>query len=172
MNSPTTPNPEELAAKRRSALLDRARAESWPNSHNLRAMVHSDWLTDSPMAAAKARASGKLLGVWDDAHRLFYYPSFQFCENGRIHPKLQELLMALSNLSTFSAEEDANGWGRLSWLYNLRWSLSERDLAEAAAADGIAENEHLLSDDARMPVEVFAFNPEAVIALAIEDAKL
>ncbi|MCK9366595.1 MAG: hypothetical protein M0P72_05550 [Metallibacterium scheffleri] len=97
-------------------------------------------------------------------------PRFQFLPDGRVHPKLPELLEALAQIPSYSPDQDPGGWGRMAWLYGSTAFLSERTLAEEASEDGIAPNEADLDTAARTPAEVFPIDPDAVIALARAEA--
>lgn len=164
--------PEQLAIARRDALLERARAERWPDSDTVGQQLGSSNATAGRTRAARLRKAGELLGVWSAADRTFYHPRFQLLETGQVHTKIPELLQALASIPTFAAGSDVNGWGRLDWLYTPRGALSERSIAEAASEDGIAPNEAALSAEARTPADVFPGAPDAVIALAHDDAEV
>jgi hypothetical protein len=161
------PDPIEAAVRYRNVLLDVAHRESWPKSDAL-----SQRIGRSPEQLAEERALGHLLGVWSDDEQTFYYPEFQFHKDGTVHPRLVELLFALSTMPSFSPSQDPGGWGRLDWLYQPRNALSELSIAELASANGIAPNETSLATEARTPAKVFPTNAEAVIALAYEDAEM
>ncbi|GLQ87694.1 hypothetical protein [Dyella flagellata] len=152
-------SPEQVAKHRRDTILELARTEAWPSTHSFKG--------DDP---AKKRSTGQLLGIWDDKEHCFYYPPFQFLEDGSLNPKLPALLLALSEIPSYRPAEDAGGWGRFDWLDGLRGSMSLRDLAEELSETGIAEHEDLLSLEARRPAEVFLTQPDAVIGLALRDA--
>lgn len=117
------------------------------------------------------RATGELLGLWAPADHTFYHPPFQFLQDGRVHPRLTALLSALAEIPTYAPADDPSGWGRIGWLLQPRWSLSERGVAESRSPTGIAPDEDLLAVAARAPVEVFPSDPESVIATALDDAK-
>ena len=120
--------------------------------------------------ATRERAAGKLFGLWSAGERTFYHPRFQFLPDGRVHPKLPELLEALAQIPSYAPDQDPGGWGRIVWLYGSSPSLSERSVAEAGAADGIAPNESDLDTQPRTSAEVFPTHPDSVIALARAEA--
>lgn len=167
-HAPTTP--EQLAIARRDALLARARAEAWPESDAVGQMLGSSSPAAGRQRATRERAAGTLFGLWSAGERTFYHPRFQFLPDGRVHPKLPELLEALAQIPSYAPEQDPGGWGRIAWLYGSSPSLSERSMAEAATEGGIAPNESELDTTPRTPAEVFPTDPDAVIALAREQA--
>jgi hypothetical protein len=164
-------SPTELATQRRDALLSRAKSEHWPNSVAVGMFLGSVTDAAAKQRATRERAAGELFGIWSAGDRTFYHPPFQLLNDGRVHPQLHELLEALAAMPSFTAKADANGWGRMDWLYTPRGALSELSLAEEASEDGIAAEAAGLSSEARTPAEVFPWNPAAVIALAQEDAE-
>ena len=162
--------PEQRAAARREAVLAQARAENWPTSDAVDQMMGSTTAANGRRRAKYMRDAGELLGIWSAAERAFYHPPLQFLPNGHVHPKWSLLLAALGAIPRLTPIEDPSGWGRFGWLTQLRGSLSERDLAESASPDGVAENEAQLSRDPRTPASVFMVDPNAVIDRAKEDA--
>lgn len=168
--APAPSTPEQLAIARRDALLARARAEAWPESDAVGQMLGSQSPTAGRQRATRERAAGHLLGLWSAGERTFYHPRFQFLPDGRVHPKLSELLEALAQLPAYAPEDDPGGWGRIAWLYGSSPSLSQRSLAEAATEGGIAPHESALDPTPRTPADVFPTDPDAVIALAREHA--
>jgi len=168
------PSPEQAAQLRRSVLMGRAREEHWPESDGLAHALGADTPEAAAALAAQERQAGRLLGIWTGGrHASFVHPHFQFLPNGRLHPRLPDLLSALGRLPTFLPEDDRSGWGRLNWLIQPRHVLSERSIAEAAPARVAGDHsEASLDDHARTPAEVFLHEPDAVIALAYEDAEV
>ena len=162
--------PEQLAIARRDALLARARNDDWPESDAVGQMLGSGSPAAGRQRATRERAAGNLFGLWSAGERTFYHPRFQFLPDGRMHPKMPELLAALAQIPTYAPEQDQGGWGRIVWLYGSSPSLSELSIAEAGASDGIAPNESELDTTPRTPAEVFQTHPEAVIALARAEA--
>ncbi|BDU21584.1 hypothetical protein DYGSA30_30410 [Dyella sp. GSA-30] len=154
----------------RDSLLEKARAEAWPTSEMAGRRLGAPAASACKELAAKERALGRLLGVWSASDRTFYHPPFQFASDGSVHPRFSELLKALSQIPSLTHSADPGGWERLGWMYELRGSLSELSLAEAASSSGIAEREGQLDTRARTPAEVFPIAPEAVVALAVSDA--
>ncbi len=169
-NEGTEP-PIAAAIGRRDALLVRARDERWPDSAAAGRLLGSSSDAGGKQKAFRERAALRLLGVWSAPDRTFYHPPFQFTDGGTVRPEFIELLQALAENPALTHEQDVNGWNRLSWLTRRRAELSERGLAEDAAADGVPEHEDTLDDTARTPETVFASDPAAVIALAREDAE-
>ncbi len=167
---PAPPTPEQLAMARRDAMLARARDEAWPESDAVGRMLGSSSPAAGRQRATRERAAGTLFGLWSAGERTFYHPRFQFLPDGRMHPKMPELLAALAQIPTYAPEQDPGGWGRIAWLYGSSQSLSERSVAEAGADDGVAPNESELDTTPRTPAEVFQTHPEAVIALACDEA--
>ncbi len=163
--------PIAAAIGRRDALLVRARDERWPDSAAAGRLLGSSSDAGGKQKAFRERAALRLLGVWSAPDRTFYHPPFQFTDGGTVRPEFIELLQALAENPALTHEQDVNGWNRLSWLTRRRAELSERGLAEDAAADGVPEHEDTLDDTARTPETVFASDPAAVIALAREDAE-
>lgn len=162
----TDPSPPAVAT--RDALL----ALGWPASREVGIRLGS-----APEAAeqraSRERAGGRLLGAWDTSRNRFVHPPFQFLPDGRLHPRLAELLAALADLPGLNPAEDRGGWGRTFWLYQPRGSLSERSVAEAGtwgAPDANWDAIDALPDAPRTPAEVFVNHPDAVIALVRMDA--
>lgn len=162
---------EARAGEARSRVLAKARSAHWPDSANIGQILGAATAAEGKQQAAAMRAEGKLLGLWSPAEKTFYYPSFQFTADGHIHSKLAALLTALASIPTYAPRDDPTGWGRFDWLTQPRCSLSGRGVAEAAAPGGIALHEELLSRAGRAPSELFALDPDAVIALARADAR-
>lgn len=85
---------------------------------------------------------------------MWRYPDFQFLPNGRLNPRVKELLNALELHPDFKADKDRGGWHRAFWPHGVTRGL--------AAPDGRP----------RIAAEVFREDPDAVIAFAIKDAHL
>ncbi|MBQ4855884.1 hypothetical protein IMW82_14535 [Rhodanobacter sp. B2A1Ga4] len=162
--------PEQAAIARRDALLARARSEEWPESGVVGQQLGSSNEEAGRQRATRDRAAGRLFGVRPPGERTFLHPRFQFLPDGRVHSKLPDLLAALATNPELTEATDPAGWGRLGWLYQPRRSLSVRSLAEERAPDGVADDS--LDDRGRTPAEVFPTDPQAVVALAIEDAEV
>ena len=163
--------PVAAALGRRDALRMRAHDERWPDSAAAGRLLGSSSDAGGKQKAFRERAALRLLGVRSAPDRTLYHPPFQFTDGGTVRPEFIELLQTLAENPALTHEQDANGWNRLSWLTRRRTELSERGLAEAAAADGVPEHEDTPDDTARTPETVFASDPAAVIALAREDAE-
>ncbi|MDP9649660.1 hypothetical protein J2793_005127 [Paraburkholderia caledonica] len=76
------------------------------------------WLAISPgknsaQYAARLRASGALLGVWDVPHRRFWQRDFQFDAHGKVLPEVVQLLKAL-----LGGNDDRSGWRRTFSMYS------------------------------------------------------
>ncbi len=164
-------SPTEAAIARRDALLARAHEEHWPDSAAAGRLLGSANDVGGKQKASDERIAQRLLGVWSVPDHTFYYPPLQFTDDGKVKAEFIALLQALAENPALTHEQDANGWNRLSWLTRRRVELSDRSLAEDAAPEGVPESEAALDESARTPEAVFAFNPEAVIALAREDAE-
>jgi hypothetical protein len=164
-------SPEQRAAIAREKVLERARTERWPQSGDVGRRLGSTRETAARQRATRMRAAGELLGLWAPAERTFYHPTFQFLPDGRVHPRVTELLATLSEIPTYAPDEDSTGWGRMAWLLQPRRSLSERGVAERLAPSGFAEDEARLDDAARAPIDLFAADPESVVALAQFEAR-
>lgn len=100
---------------------------------------------------------GRILAVWSQHDADFVFPSFQFDHEG-VHPRLEQLLDALSGIPGLDPTTDRGGWARAFWLYGCTDRLSD-------AALGIGSNER-----GRAASERFATVPDVVIALAREEA--
>jgi hypothetical protein len=164
-------SPEERVAQRREMFL----AKGWPTSEEVARRLHVQEDTVGRWAS-RLRAANELLGAWSPTLKGYVHPDFQFLE-GRLNPKLSELLAALCTIPGFDPHGDLGGWRRVFWLYAPREELSERSLGEAAAVKGgmswlAAIHEcQSLSEDPRAPADQFPENPEAVVRLALGDAK-
>lgn len=172
------------AEARRATLL----AQGWPTSSE--AGVRAGKASSNPGQWAKdARDAGRLLGVWDESRRTFIHPDFQFAPDGSLLPEVRELMAAMATHPEWSTEANVNGWRRAYWLYQPFRSLSRRALAFAASnpkgrGDPLHDSPEgalAMMDEwldlgapedalARTPAEVFAENPQAVIALARQTA--
>lgn len=165
-------------AARRAAFL----ARGWPTATELAVRLGST--SDNPAQyTSRLRRAKKLFGVWSTQDGGTYvHPDFQFGEGGTLSPAMPELLTALEAIPGFSDRAtdvgggDPGRWRRLFWLYAPRSELSARSLAEAAQhAAGQDPLEALASTAAidatpRAPAEVWREAPDAVIALARQDA--
>jgi hypothetical protein len=120
--------------------------------------------------ASRERRADRLFGVWSSRERAFVHPDFQFTQKG-VHPALPTLLKALRSKVGFNpATTDRGGWARAYWLYQPRAELSKRSLAAGLVTSDdpvtAALTLSLVPDDRpRTPAEVFATDPDAVIAL-------
>lgn len=161
---------EQAAMARRDALLARARAraESWPTSAKLGKTIPSVTESGGRLNATRERRRGRLFGVRETGKMSYFYLRFQFLNDGRVPRKLPRLLAALARNPQLTHRADPSGWGRLGWLYQPRRSLSVFSVAEDRVEDGIADD--ALDSEARAPAEVFQSDPDAVVALANEDA--
>lgn len=126
--------------------------------------------TDAESWASHERRQDRLFGVWSSFDHAFVHPDFQFTD-GRVHPRLPELLGVLRGRAGFDpASSDRGGWARAYWLYQPDARLSESSLAAGRLdlSDVVAASEYLssLNGAGRSPAEMFASYPEAVIALA------
>lgn len=155
-------------------------ALNWPTSAEASRRGGSTSRNAAQWAKDK-RDAGQLLGVWSTSERTYRHPDFQFNPDGSLRPEVRELLAALAANSAWTAKSDANGWRRTYWLYQPFRSLSRRSMAfdpDAPSSlkdspDGAAAMlDMLLGDDppedrvARTPADVFAENPQAIIAFA------
>ena len=90
------------------------------------------------------------------------------------HPRLKELMDALTRLPDLHPGHDKSGWERAFWLYQPRGRLSLQALALRAARPHEVKNDPerfaVLSNDGRTPAAVFPGDAQAVIDLANEDA--
>ena len=126
-------------------------ARGWPTSAEVSHANGSQF--DNPAQWAKnKRHAGELLGVWSPAENTWRYPDFQFLPDGRLNPRVKELLSALALHPDFKADKDIGGWHRAFWLHGATWAL--------AGPDG----------QPRVAAEVFLEDPDTVIAHAIKDA--
>jgi hypothetical protein len=163
--------PEERVARRREMFL----AKGWPTSEEVAQRLHVHEDTPGQWARDR-RVANELLGAWSPTHNGFVHPDFQFLTD-RLNPRVAELLAALSTIPGFDAQGDAGGWRRVFWLYQLRSALSQRSFGEAAAVKSgkswmaaILECESL-SESPRIPADLFPEEPDAIIKLAVGDAK-
>lgn len=181
---PTVLIQTDPAEARRATLL----AQGWPTSTE--AGARAGKATSNPGQWARdARNAGRLLGVWDENRRTFIHPDFQFAPDGSLRPEVRELLAVMATHPEWTTEANANGWRRAYWLYQPFRSLSRRALKFAAfhpksqgnALHDAPEGALTMVDEwlavgapeddlARTPAEVFAENPQAVIALARQTA--
>lgn len=162
--------PEQQAAVSRARILAKARTDHWPRSEDVGRAYASPSEAAARQRATRMRAAGELFGIWTPNDRAFYHPPFQFIPDGRVNPALHDLLTALAEIPTYAAAEDESGWGRIDWLLQPRWDLSERNLAYAQSTGGDVPDDEHLSSAARAPVDVFPLNAAAVIAAAHADA--
>ncbi len=180
VTEPTVVIQTNPAEARRATLL----ALGWPTSTAV-GKANGSTSSNPGQWAKDKRDAEQLLGVWDVGKRTFRHPAFQFDEVGQLRPEVKTLLAALAEHPDRTATADANGWRRAYWLYQPFRSLSRRALAFAAAhplghgnalqaspEGALATVDEWLAygapEDAlaRTPAEVFAENPEAVIAHA------
>lgn len=125
---------------------------------------------DARSWASRERKQDRLFGVWSSTTRTFVHPDFQFTSTG-IVPRLPELLRALRTREGFDpAVGDRGGWARAYWLYQPDVRLSEQaiaakttDLTDIVAAAQVLKR---YSDAGRTPAEMFASEPDLVLALA------
>ncbi len=172
------------AHARRAHLL----ALGWPTSQAVGKRAGSKSRTPGQWAKDK-RDAGQLMGVWSPINRTFLHPDFQFEQDGRIRPEVQRLLAEMAKNPSWAAGNDTSGWRRAYWLYQPMKSLSKLALAYAEASEagsnaplhGTPEEAIAYLDkwqglsgavpnQGRTPAEVFAENPEMVIALAKKEA--
>jgi len=180
MKRESTPQSRVEAA--REAFLDR----NWPASEDLSPNWGASGEARSKLTS-KLRSEKRLFGVWSPRRGTYIHPIFQFlnenpASQASILPELPALLEALEEIPGFSDSEmdvaggDPGRWRRLFWLYGLRDELSERSLAMAAAIQrGISPLEALSlfdskSEAPRAPADMFSEAPNAVVALARQDA--
>lgn len=166
----------------REAFLDR----NWPTSEDLSLNWGASGEARSRLTS-KLRSEKQLFGVWSPRRDAYVHPTFQFLNENpssqaSILPALPALLQALEEIPGFSDSEldvaggDPGRWRRLFWLYQLRDELSERSLAEAVAIQrGISPLEAMRlagshCEAPRAPADIFSEAPDAVVALAWEDA--
>jgi hypothetical protein len=160
----------EVAVGMREDLLDR---DCWLTS----AQVHERMrgVERKPaLFTSKKRVLNRLFGVWSHRCESHMHPDFQFVGD-RVHARLHELLAALHCAPAFQPTVDKGGWERAFWLFQPRGELSRQVLAGATATGGSVGARALMLSriDAtpRAPVDVFASQPEAVIALAHRDVE-
>jgi hypothetical protein len=180
MKRNTTPQLRTEAA--REAFLDR----NWPTSEDLSQSWGASAEVRSKLAS-KLRREKRLFGVWSPRRSAYVYPTFQFLNQdpdsqASVLPALPALLTALETIPGFSDSEmdvaggDPGRWRRLFWLYEPRGELSEQSLAVTAAVQHSISPLRALSmcssksEAPRAPAEIFAEAPDAVIALANDDA--
>jgi hypothetical protein len=142
------PVPAATPRPKVNALLDQLLARDWPNSAEVGSQLGSASTTNAAQYASQLRAQNKLFGVWSTTDRTYRHPMFQFDVAGQVLPGVPDLLAALAD------PEDTRGWRRVLWLYGPRDELSGPTSVEA-----------------RSPADVFAEDPERVIALANADRK-
>lgn len=80
---------------------------NWPDNIEVARRAGQPVSTDAGEFAARARAAGTLLGVWNAPRREFVYPAFQFDQSGKPRPEVVELLALLPK------EADQSGWRRV-----------------------------------------------------------
>ena len=171
-------SPADLAAARRVAFM----ARGWPTATELAARMGST-STNPSQYTSRLRREKKLFGVWSTQDGGTYiHPDFQFREGDMLSPNMPALMAALEAIPGFSDNpKDVRGgdpgrWRRLFWLYTPRSELSARSLAEAALyTQGHSALDALTTtgkSDAtpRAPADVWREAPDAVIALARNDA--
>ncbi|TAN03204.1 MAG: hypothetical protein EPN36_14495 [Rhodanobacteraceae bacterium] len=124
----------------------------WPTSADVGAANGSGSTTNPAQWASDRRAAGALLGAWSSRDHTYVHPDFQFDPEGRLDPRVKDLLAALATHPDFTAEADKTGWRRVFWLYGQARDLADRD------------------GKPRAPAEVFKSDPETVIAFARKDA--
>ena len=142
-----------LAEARDAAVVaqDELLARGWPTSAEMD-RANSSQLDNPAEWAKNKRDTGELLGVWFPAENTWRYPDFQFLPDGRLNPRVKELLNALELHPDFKADKDRGGWHRAFWLHGATRGL--------AGPDG----------HPRIAAEVFLEDPDAVIAFAIKEA--
>lgn len=171
-----TPNAEDLAAilNFRETLL----AQNWPDAEAVERILggRTDACAEFNANRQRGWEGCRIFGVWAGRDRGGYrYPLFQFLEGGLVHPKLPELMDALAHRPDLRPDHDKSGWERAFWLYQPRGRLSVQALAlRAAQFDEVREDPErfaALPKGSRTPAEVFPDDAQAVIDLAMEDAK-
>ena len=128
-------------------------ARGWPTSSEVGRANVSASTTNPAQWARNRRDAGALLGAWSPWERTFRHPDFQFDEAGRLKSEVKALLAALAAHAELTAEADKTGWRRVFWLYGTT--------PPGQADDG---------GEPRSAAEMFATDPEAVIAFARKDA--
>jgi hypothetical protein len=116
--------------------------------------------------ASRRRHDNRLFGVWFSPARTFVHPDFQFTAEGT-HPKLPELLAVLRTRAGFGP--DSGGWRRACWLYQRDRRLSKKAMIDATDRQTDVSFIPVLgaaSAVGRTPADVFARDPDRVIALA------
>lgn len=103
--SSLTPTQAAVAAQ------DELLARGWPKSAEV-GRANGSQLDDPAQWAKNKRDAGDLLGVWSPAENTWQYPNFQFLPNGRLNPRVKELLNALELHPDFKADKDRGGWHR------------------------------------------------------------
>ncbi|MFX1737974.1 hypothetical protein PXJ20_30180 [Paraburkholderia sp. A1RI_3L] len=131
---PAASDPHQAAIKFRNELL----AMGWPDGKRVAEMAGISPDKNSARYAARLRASGALLGIWDVPHRTFRHPDFQFDAHGKVLPEVAQLLKALPG-----GDDDRSGWRRAFWMYSPHPGL-----------------------DAENPAHVFKFDAQRVIDVA------
>jgi hypothetical protein len=172
------------ADARRATLL----ALGWPTSTE--AGQRAGTTSRNPGQWAKdKRDARQLLGVWDEAKRTYRYPEFQFADDGTVRAEVKELLATMAEHPRWTEQTDLNGWRRTYWLYQPFRSLSRRALncarinpsGQGDPLHGSPEGALAYLDQwiasanpedalARTPAEVFAEDPQTVIAFAQQAA--
>ncbi|HEY4144769.1 hypothetical protein [Pinirhizobacter sp.] len=175
-NSASVAAPADPADARRTTLL----ALNWPTSIEVGRRAGSTSRNVAQWAKDK-RDAGQLLGAWSSSERTYRHPGFQFNDDGSLRPEVRDLLATLAGNPAWSNISDANGWRRTYWLYQPFRSLNRRTMAFCPNVlhavndnpnDAAAVLDSYLLDDApenrvaRTPADVFAENPQAVIAFA------
>lgn len=143
-----TITPAQAAEALRQALL----AKGWPTSVEVGRANGSQSVNKAQWAKDK-RDAGELLGVWSASERAYRHPSFQFTTDGLLLPRVKDLLDALASNPDFAPANDPGGWRKAFWLHGATLALP--------GPDGTA----------RVPAEVFAKDPDAVVAAARMDAE-
>lgn len=149
-------SPEQAASHAAVEVRDELLDAGWPSAVELAPLLkrQSDearaWLLEE-------HKHGRILAVWSKRDADFVFPSFQFDYEG-VHPRVEQLLDALSGIPGLDPATDRGGWARAFWLYGCTDRLSD-------AALGFGPNEN-----GRAASERFATVPDAVIELAREEA--
>lgn len=143
----------EEAQDAAAAVQNELLARGWPTSAEV-GRANGSELDNSAQWAKNKRDTSELFGVWSPAENTWRYPDFQFLPNGRLNPRVKELLNALDLHPDFKADMDRGGWQRAFWLHGATRGL--------AGPDGRP----------RIAAEVFPKDPDAVIALARKEAHL
>ena len=127
-------------------------ARGWPTSAEVGMANGSGTAANPAHWASDRRDAGALLGAWSPQERTYRHPDFQFDKEGRLKSAVKDLLAALATHADFTAQADKTGWHRVFWLYGTMRDLADKDGTPRSAA------------------EVFATDPQAVIAFARRSA--